>query len=317
MNKITISVVMPIYNVAPYLKQCLTSLQNQTYPKELTEIILVDDGSTDDSAAICQDFVQQNPHFTYLKQANAGQSAARNYGLTQAKGQYVLFLDSDDWFEPDLLKHLVSASAAGTKKLVEASFTWEFSDHQSFYQAPRCSDLAHFVVHAHVVPWNKLIDRQWLLKTKILFPEGRLYEDQDFFFKLMGNLKDISEVGISQASDIHYRQRGGSTIYTYSEKLTDIFWIYQDILQYYQKNDRFQKELEYRFTRNLLGNILLRQVRHFPQKAQKEYLLKLIFTFIQQNCPAWKHNPYLKERSAVNWYLKLTPNWLFKFIALH
>ena len=138
-----ISVIVPVYNVEAYLRKCLDSVVNQTY--ENLEILIVDDGSTDQSGKICDEY-QSDRRVKVYHTDNHGLSAARNHALDRATGDYIAFLDSDDWFEPDLLKHLVSASAAGTKKLVEASFTWEFSDHQSFYQAPRCCSNSCFLL---------------------------------------------------------------------------------------------------------------------------------------------------------------------------
>lgn len=102
------SIIVPIYNAAAYLRQCLDSLQAQTVTD--WEAILVDDASTDDSADIAAEYVQKDARFCLLQQAyNQGQSAARNRGLAQAKGEYIAFLDSDDWWDKDYLEQHLAA----------------------------------------------------------------------------------------------------------------------------------------------------------------------------------------------------------------
>lgn len=92
-----VSIIIPIYNSEKYLKQCLESIINQTYKN--IEIICINDGSTDNSEKIIKDYLKTNKNITYLKQPNAGQSIARNKGLEKATGDFILFVDSDDFIE--------------------------------------------------------------------------------------------------------------------------------------------------------------------------------------------------------------------------
>lgn len=104
MNDDLISVILPIYNVEKYLKRCLLSVCNQTY-KNL-EIILVNDGSKDDSLSICKYFKEKDKRIYIIDKKNSGLASARNKGLEIAKGKYISFIDSDDWIEPDMIEHL-------------------------------------------------------------------------------------------------------------------------------------------------------------------------------------------------------------------
>ena len=99
-----ISIIVPIYNSELYLDRCLASLEQQTYAN--IEILMIDDGSTDGSSAICRAYEQRDPRFRYVYQENSGASAARNKGLTLAQGGYIGFCDSDDWAEPDMYESL-------------------------------------------------------------------------------------------------------------------------------------------------------------------------------------------------------------------
>ena len=108
-----ISIIVPVYNVKNYLEKCLQSICGQTY-KNL-EIILIDDGSSDGSGELCDLFAQRDGRIKVIHQANAGQSAARNRGLAVAQGEFLGFVDSDDWIEPDMyefLYHLLKENGA-------------------------------------------------------------------------------------------------------------------------------------------------------------------------------------------------------------
>ena len=99
-----ISVIVPVYNVAPYLELALDSIRHQTY--QHLEVILINDGSTDDSESICKDIASQDERFRYIYQENAGASVARNKGLDLANGEYITFVDSDDWLERNAIEFL-------------------------------------------------------------------------------------------------------------------------------------------------------------------------------------------------------------------
>lgn len=107
MDNELISVVVPIYNVEKYLRQCLDSIQNQTYQN--FECLLINDGSPDNSADICREYVEKDSRFKYFEKENGGLSDARNYGIRQSKGSYLTFVDSDDWLENDALQQLYDA----------------------------------------------------------------------------------------------------------------------------------------------------------------------------------------------------------------
>ena len=105
-NTPLISVIVPVYNVEKYLKKCVNSICNQTY--ENLEIILIDDGSTDNSGLICDELSCKDNRIVVIHQNNGGQATARNMGLSAAKGEFIGFVDSDDWIEPKLYETMLS-----------------------------------------------------------------------------------------------------------------------------------------------------------------------------------------------------------------
>ena len=99
-----ISIIVPIYNVEKYLRQCLDSIMNQTYQN--FECLLINDGSPDNSANICREYVDKDSRFKYFEKENGGVSSARNLGIEYSKGEYITFIDSDDWVDSDYLELL-------------------------------------------------------------------------------------------------------------------------------------------------------------------------------------------------------------------
>lgn len=120
MQKKTVSIIVPVYRSERYLERCINSLLAQTYRQ--IEIILVDDGSPDNSPALCDEFAQQNPLVRVIHQTNAGVSAARNTGLQTAEGEWVQFVDSDDWLAPDYTENLLHCAQRWSCDLVIAGF---------------------------------------------------------------------------------------------------------------------------------------------------------------------------------------------------
>lgn len=315
-EQLKISVVVPVYNVEDYLKKCVESLLNQTMPQTDYNVILVDDGSTDSSGKICDEFQKSHPSvITAMHKKNGGLSDARNYGMKQAKGKYILFIDSDDYVEPQMFERMYALSQNGSKKIVECNFIWEFEDKSKNDIKLSYKSLKDYLVEGRVVAWNKLYLREWLNEIRVEFPFGKLYEDQPFFFKLVACLNDISEVAVDQWCEVHYIQRSSSISNSETDKITDIIADYSDILNFYQKEDRlniYYEELEYRFVRNLLGNVLLRKVSKISNKSVRKKILDTLMSKIKEWFPQWKKNKYLKQGGMVNIYLKIMNPFLYK-----
>ncbi|BCY14987.1 CDP-glycerol glycerophosphotransferase family protein [Actinoplanes sp. L3-i22] len=178
-----VSVVVPIYNVAPFLRDCLDSLRAQTYPD--VQVVLVDDGSTDGCAAIAAEYAAADPRFQVITQANAGLSAARNNGLPAADGEFLAFVDSDDVVAAHGYELLVRALdggadfAAGGVLRLNSRGPYQGGLHRD---ALKRTDLAAHVSRDHALlrdrtVWNKLYRREFYDRHHLEFPVGRLFED--------------------------------------------------------------------------------------------------------------------------------------------
>lgn len=212
----TVSIIIPIYNVETYLRECLDSVLTQTFTD--WECIMVDDCSTDGSAAIARSFLK-DPRFVMLSHdRNRGQSAARNTALDVAKGRFISFADADDSLTPDnleiLLRHDDCDISVGQETDMNVDRDCELSGKEaclrSLYQNPgfprvTCS------------PWGKLFRKE--LFERVSFAEGIIYEDLDLITRL---LLKAGRVGVSGRKIYRYNLRSGSTITTFGRKRLDV-----------------------------------------------------------------------------------------------
>lgn len=215
---IKISVIIPVYNVEKYLYDCLYSVVNQTH-KNL-EIIIVNDGSTDNSQQIIDEFARKDNRIKAFVKKNRGLSSARNYGLTQATGDYIAFVDSDDFIELDMYESMITSAddidiymcghyLYDNIELINGTYHY---DVRSFTKTEAVRELCkNTVIESHA--WDKLFKKE--LFDKIKFPEGRNYEDIFIMHKLF--LKANTFLHINSPK-YYYRQREGSIIKTKSEK---------------------------------------------------------------------------------------------------
>ena len=179
-----ISIVVPIYNAEPYLLECLESLMIQSY--EDFEVLMVDDGSKDNSLAICREWAAKDERFRVFSQANAGVSVARNRALEEAKGDYVCFVDADDAVAPDYLAHLLELSKDGDFPLC-----WYTREKASLGTGCRCAmrySARRFILNIvrgavnNANLWMMLFKRSIIEEQGIRFTEGCVRnEDAEFY----------------------------------------------------------------------------------------------------------------------------------------
>lgn len=176
-----ISVIVPIYKVEPYLRKCLDSIVNQTY-KNL-EIILVDDGSPDNCGMICDEYAERDNRIRVIHQKNGGVSSARNAGLKIASGDWIGWVDSDDWIESDMFAYLIENAQQYQTNIAVCSRCEHYKTHQQFRgwkekQVLGTEDALKYLLENDLMQnylWDKLWKRS--LFDGITFPVGRTYED--------------------------------------------------------------------------------------------------------------------------------------------
>ena len=205
MNEVAIvSVVIPVYNIAPHLRRCLDSVLGQTFQE--IEVICVDDGSTDESPAILAEYASRDNRISVLTQANSGPGVARNTGLAKATGEYLIFLDSDDWFEPLLLEKMVE-QAKNTGADITICKSEEFDTYTGKARPSdwmlkteylpgdvfRPEEIADFIFQfTYGWPWDKLYRTKFVRDNNLVYPRLPNSEDLVFVFPSLTVAKRIA-----------------------------------------------------------------------------------------------------------------------------
>lgn len=289
MLNIKCSIIVPIYNVEKYLPRCIDSLINQNY-KDI-EILLINDGSTDNCRTICESYAVKDNRITVVNKKNGGLSSARNYGLDIATGDYIFFVDSDDYVEPTFCSKAIKAFYENNADIIVLGFntvseklkaTKHCASHTitlSKYQALRGLVEDGYI---NCFAWNKAYKAS--LFKDIRFPEGFTFEDVGTIHKLI-----IQSKGITVIPDVVYNymvnSNSLSSKWWHSEKKIEDYFIQRNI----QKKAILQ---EYKQLENLcycqtaIGALL--GITYFPKgKNNQEYL-----AFLNQNRPIIKKAPF-------------------------
>lgn len=287
-----VSVIVPIYNVEKYLEKCINSLLSQTL--EDIQIILVNDGSKDNSGNIAREYEKNNKNrIIYVEKENGGLSDARNYGLKYATGDFVAFLDSDDYIEKNAYEEMYDKAIEENADYVECDFIWEFPNKirvDKQYPYKNKKEMLSFV---RVVAWNKLIKSQLITDNNLEFPKGLRYEDVEFTYKLIPFVNKFAYV---DKPFIHYVQREGSIANVQNERTAEIFTVLDNVIEFYKKNniyEEYRDELEYNYARYLLCSSLKRMCK-IKDKTIREKLLTESWERLNLNFPNWKENVILK-----------------------
>lgn len=266
------SIIIPVYNVEKYIKECLDSVLNQTYKDY--EVIVVNDGTKDNSIEIAKEYP-----FKIINQKNQGLSVARNTGVKHAKGEYILFLDSDDYLEKDTLKE-IEKSLDNTPDIVRFQIKEVFENKED-KEHPEASFINkdgiesfeeivkyHFIENA----WCYAINRKYYNKHKFQFRPGTVHEDFGLIPLVIINAKIVSSIDYI---GYNYRQRQGSIMNDKSyEKIK------KQVSDFYNHYLYLRKEIEKvkgntRVFKSYIANSMLKKICELSKEDYKEYKKKL------------------------------------------
>ena len=306
-----VSIIVPVYNVEQYIEKCLESLVNQTLDD--IEIIIVNDGSTDNSETIINKYLHNySNRIKYLTKSNGGLSDARNFGMKYATGEYIAFLDSDDYVDITTYEKMYNKALEENLDYVECNFIWEYDNKQIKDSGRKYNNKHEMLERARVVAWNKLIKKELIDETKTEFPKGLRYEDVEFFYKL---LPFIKKFGFVEDYLIHYIQRSSSIANTQNERTKEIFTVLDNVINFYKEKglyEEYKVELEYTYTRFSLCSSLFRIVK-IKDKSIRNSLIAYTWQNLNSKFPNWKNNRILKESKTLkNRYMKSINRFTYK-----
>jgi glycosyltransferase involved in cell wall biosynthesis len=297
-----VSVVVPIYNVEKYLKRCLDSIVNQKYSN--LEIILVNDGSPDNCGMIIDTYEKNDERVKALHKPNGGLSDARNYGMQHVTGEYIIFVDSDDWLHKDLIQSLITNSIAFKADVVQSAFYYAYEDHLLFdnrYHTKvdeptilkKKELMRELVINERVknFAWGKLY-RTALIKD-IPFKEGVLFEDVFWAHKVMHRVKIF--VMLHQPL-FFYFQRSDSIVGNYTTKNLDILNGMKERHKFIEKHYSGLRNESYRMilkTSIIHYNLMLLNRKVDPDRKFKKEIQRYIKENYLQFMIATKNDAHL------------------------
>lgn len=253
-----ISIIIPVYNVEKYLEKCLESVLAQTFSDY--EVLLIDDGSTDSSAGLCDVYKARDKRIRVIHQCNQGLSSARNVGIRHSRGAWVTFLDSDDWWEPDYLQKMELED----EDLCICGYRVVYQDSLASIERPLSNDIMDIEDYIIKIEeyygtvlnfaWGKMYKKELLLETS-LFPNGiSMVED------IMLNIeyyKKCKKIRIVEGCLLNYRQVNGSLSHSYRD---DLFECYEKAYSMYiyllKEFDKYLLEQEIALMQRYWGNYI-------------------------------------------------------------
>ncbi|MBP5683928.1 MAG: glycosyltransferase [Bacilli bacterium] len=306
-----VSVIVPVYNVEKYIDKCLDSLVKQTL-KDL-EIIVVNDGSPDNSEKIIQKYAKKYKNIKYLVKENGGLSDARNYGLKYAKGEYIAFLDSDDYVSADMYEKMYEKAISEDFDMVVCDINYLYPDNTLRVDGgikEDTKDIKKTFLTIHPAAWNKIFKKE-LFTNKVFFKKGVWFEDVEFIYRLLPYVKSI---GVIHEAYNQYVQREGSITNTINPKIYDYISNMNGVVEYFKKNklyDNYQKELEYAYVRYIYATFI-RSIAKYDYEEYEKGVQKALQS-VKAYFPKYRHNKYFYQ-SKKGIYLVLFSKPLAKLL---
>ena len=291
-----VSIIVPVYNVEKYLSKCLNSLVNQTL-KDI-EIIIVNDGTPDNSQKIIDKYVKEYPKKvrSYLKE-NGGQGSARNFGLTKAKGKYIGYVDSDDYIELDMYEKLYNKALEMEYDVVVCGNTVVDEDYNIIKKENNMqfdSNITN-ILFGKMAVWNKIYKKSLIVDNDILFRSNVWYEDLDFTMKtiLMAN-----NIGFLNMNLYNYLLRKGSTMNNSNIKRNlEIIDAFEELISFCKQKRIYKKyynEIEFLAIDHIYISAVVRTINPNNNKKDKREIICKLLNYMNNTFSNYKSNKYIK-----------------------
>ena len=297
-----ISVIIPVYNSSTYLRKCLDSVVNQTL-KDI-EIIVINDGSTDDSKNIIEEYSCKYKNIIFIDQENKGIGKTRNIGIKKATGEYITFVDSDDYIKENMLEEYYKYAKKHNFDLVIGSYIKKINNKEIIFENNKfktgnVKTTPQILYLIEYGPWAKLYKREMLINNNIYFDEKRKYEDMPFVSKALLKSKLIGQI---TEPYYYYIIHNNSETTTMDKRVFDILDILKEIKDYYKREYYLRDELDYVIINKVTTYML-------QQRAQKDNKLRIEFidagyAFLNKNIKNWKGNKYYKKTNFLKRIIK-------------
>lgn len=297
-----ISVIVPIYNVEKYIEYCLDSIISQTYSD--LEILLINDGSTDNSLKICESYQKKDRRIKFFNQSNKGQSAARNLGLDKMTGDFVMFVDSDDWIHPQTIEILFNnLQKSGLSMVIggvcsihnldphDVKFSKVSFDFMTYNTREA---LIYSYTKTGCAIWGRLYRKE--LFENLRFPVGRTSEDIAITVYI---IEKCNFVALNSSKFYYYYSRPNSTCTSaFNIKKFDTFYVYKDLLEYVKCRHPFLVNI---IRKNLTLTIISLFNKILATRLMEVYIsnVREMRSYIRKNCFLLLFNPILEWKYKI------------------
>lgn len=312
MNNPLISIIVPVYNVESYLPRCLESLIHQSYPN--TEIILINDGATDNSLEICDYYTKSHENINLISQNNQGLSGARNTGLRNCHGEYVSFVDSDDWIHPNMISKLyqimkdthADASFCGSQKTSSEQVKQFDETKIQIEEYDKDKILKSFFKERYTACWSRLFKTE-LIKG-IEFPEGLNCEDYIFMFLA---LRRCQKVAIIDEPYYYYFIRQDSICgSSFNLKKFDAFYSAKRMVELVEIHEPKYKKI----SRIRLAGALIRLISQSRETGLFSNKKDELLNFLRKHLSWFLCNKYINYKQKIILVFTALPDSIAKFL---
>lgn len=288
-----VSVIIPVYNAEKYLVKCLNNIVAQSL--EDIEIIIIDDGSTDNSLNIIKKYCSKYENIKYKSKTNEGQAIARNIGISMSTGEFITFVDSDDYIDKEMLEKMYNNAIENNSDIVVCDYVEEYERKKIYKKSLYVldEDLKKSFIVSVAGPCSKIIKTETFKRNNLKFLENNIYEDLAVIPVLAIYAKKIT---YCEEPLYHYVIRKNSTMQqqSYSEKLESIFNVMQELTSKF-KNTTYKEELEFLYINHLLYAGIGRFIKYSNTEKQIEKIRKTI----KSKYPKWQQNKYYKQTGVI------------------
>lgn len=325
-----VTVVVPVYNVKQYLTECVESLARQSLSD--IEVLLINDGSTDGSGDLAETLAAAHPHIRIFHKPNGGLSDARNYGIERATGEYIGFVDSDDWVDSEMFEKLYRRSQKTGADIVVCGGLKHFQTTGQSAPIKIRGNIGNFglsvtqspeILYAsHSMACNKIFRRELFERHR--FPVGQWFEDSAVVYNIMASAEKIECV---PEQLYHYRfMRNGAITNSVSEDVLDIFKSCNSIISYYRDNGLLFGSVPAVLEKVIRNHLIARfnLILAGKDRALARRYINETFDFMDVTFPGWMSRYPLPEKDRYSWRARSrrskklallrisTPNWLIK-----
>lgn len=290
-----ISIIVPIYNAENYLDKCIESLLNQT--KKEIEIILINDGSTDNSEKIIKSY--KDKRIKYFKNENQGIGKTRNFGIEKAKGKYLMFVDSDDYIDKNMAKLMFDKAFSNSLDMVVCDYYKVINNENIEEKLPSfkpttLKNSPNLLYDINLSPWNKIYKTSLVKDNNIRFIEDLKYEDAPFVIETLDKANKIGKVNKCLN---YYVIHGNSETTVRDKRVFDILKIVDKIRKYFKGKDYIKESLD-KLTVRIITNYTIQQRVQKDKKIGMQFIEES-FKYLNQEVSDYKNNKYYQSRGIL------------------